>query len=102
MTLHEIATRLHLARDGDRVRVGEVGVGGADGEQDAVGPPRIVEDHLPDLRAYVVRLVAHGVLSDACSRRREGGGSRALQRLQLRVAEAATGCGGGCSHTSGR
>eukprot|EP00964_Phaeocystis_antarctica_P106854 scaffold71645_cov66-Phaeocystis_antarctica.AAC.6 len=83
------ALRIDLPRDGDRVGVGQVGVGGGDGEHDAVGPLHVLEHHLLDLQPDVIRLVAHGVLGDA----------RQVDERQQGWARApATMRGGGCCY----
>ena len=53
------------ARQLERVAVDQVGVGGGDGEDDAGGVPDVLQDHAPDARLDVTRLVAHRHPGDA-------------------------------------
>mmetsp|Transcript_56328 Transcript_56328/g.138247 ORF Transcript_56328/g.138247 Transcript_56328/m.138247 type:complete len:251 (-) Transcript_56328:10-762(-) len=57
--------RVHFTRDLEPVGVGEVLVGGGDGQDDAVGARDDVEDHAADHFGDVVRLIPHRHLGEA-------------------------------------
>ena len=55
-----LALRIDLARQLQAVRVGQVRVGGRDGQDDGVGLHDLLQHHVLDLPLDVFRLVAHG------------------------------------------
>jgi hypothetical protein len=55
---------IHLARQLETVRIGQIRVGGRDGEYYGVGLADLLEHHLADLALDIPRLVAHGHLCE--------------------------------------
>lgn len=59
-----LTLRVHVLGQLESVRVGQVGVGWSDGQDQAALPGDELHDHVPDLLLDVGRLVAHGHLGD--------------------------------------
>lgn len=63
-TVKFLTLRIHVLSQFEGVRVGQVGVGGSDGKDEAALTADELHDHVSDLLLDVWRLVSHGHLGD--------------------------------------